>query len=414
MDILLCVSSSGVLKTIQANSPHLVDDAALQKLWERFVRKEFPYLLAGELREHHESAEVGTASPFPVGTWEELYDKLAIKDFFNLQEHKAQAALSMKAISEAKAQKSALLLDDPRKIIAAKPRGQPGASARATQARGNLSAIQKIAQQTRQLTAQRKQALATAPVPKAPTKASGGYQYLVGKSIRKPQGSLKRFHAIENSRQHGEKLAEIERGESVSPIEDETTDKSVSVPVPDPFPVNITTTTTTTTLSTAKKSLTPPAPAPAPSHKPAKTPTTSGAQKGSEKPAPRKGLNLFQNNRFCKGLSPSRTVERTRRSDGTTITKTWIDWSEFNNRRILSTYDPAKRAAALAEEPVIVTTNGGPAKKRGADAISADDNASAATGTSSSRSAAASSTATAPSVKKAKVAGGVFMPPRRK
>lgn len=81
MDILLCVTSSGILKTIQANSAHLLSDDQLQILWERFVVKEFPHLLQQERSLHDRiDEEHGTKSMFPSCSWEQMFDKLALKD----------------------------------------------------------------------------------------------------------------------------------------------------------------------------------------------------------------------------------------------------------------------------------------------------------------------------------------------
>lgn len=304
----------------------------------------------------------------------------------------------MKMLNEEKAQKSTMIIDDPRKIIAAKPRGQPGTAARArtaTQARGSMSAVRKITQQTRDLAAQRRHALASAsPSPSVEVEKR--------RSIRKPVVSLKTARAKEQLLLQRQKSGERKAASASPPL-------AASSKMPASH--------VSKSSAKAARSTTPPTPIPsaATSQKlaltPAPTPATSGpAPKSSAKPAPpRRGLNLFGNNGYSfKGVKPSRAVQYVHNADGSWTTTTWTEWErDLYNRRILATYTPEKRAAALAEKPVVVTTKCHP-KKRGADPISADASPGLAAD-ATVRPMASSS----PLAKKTKTTGGVFMPPRR-
>lgn len=75
MDILRCIPSAGLLKVIQANSPHILQHDQVETLWERFTRREFSYLLRQKITAHKK--EFGDNSYYPVAPWEEVYDLLA-------------------------------------------------------------------------------------------------------------------------------------------------------------------------------------------------------------------------------------------------------------------------------------------------------------------------------------------------
>lgn len=78
MSIMMKIGSSGVLKVILTNSPHLLDEPdKVDLLWERFCRKEFSSLLKQKMSQHSEECAIGI--PFPPESWEEVYNELAIE-----------------------------------------------------------------------------------------------------------------------------------------------------------------------------------------------------------------------------------------------------------------------------------------------------------------------------------------------
>lgn len=283
-----------------------------------------------------------------------------------LREDTAVLAARTMQLNQEKSQKQTTLLADPRVLLKARIKGAPGA--RGPAARGPRNAVQRAADETRQLAIQRKQAMAAAS--KTPTKidvAPKGLQEELRRSdrvIRAPAKKLGQKRALENLR---EKRQELAKKRSASPPVaqsngNDTTGEAAKLTASLPA---ATTTTTKTAPTTPKK------PAPA---------ARTGGMFANSKP-----LSM-------KGMPPTETKQVTGNSNGTVTVTVSIDWTIPRNKQILESYTAAEKAAALAKPATVSTmpTSEYRNKKRGSNAISSDK------GTSPS-AASVSTSATSPS-----------------
>ncbi|KAJ4396874.1 hypothetical protein N0V93_001096 [Gnomoniopsis smithogilvyi] len=391
MDILRCVPTAGLLKVIQANSPHVLQHDQIETLWERFSRKEFSYLLRAKIEAHKK--EFGQDSYFPTVPWEEVYDMLAHEEFLRLREDTALLASRTMQLNKEKTMKQTTLLADPRMLLKARVRGAPGA--RSSPARGPRNAVQKAAEESRQLAVQRKQAIAVASKP--PTKinvAPKGLQDALRISARVIKAPAKKLGQKRIPEVHGDEGHDMTQTRSLTPASASTNGHNKSGDLIKSAVSNASTTATTvkpTLPITIKK----PAPAPAPSR--------TGGIFGSSKP-----LSM-------RGLPPIETKEITNNSNGTVTISVSIDWTSPRNKQILESYSATEKTAALSKPATKTTIPAAEYRKRGCSTISSDDSAgpSASASTSNSMALPSADEATtrqvAPS-KKRKVAPSLFMP----
>lgn len=305
----------------------------------------------------------------------------------------------MRAHEKEKETKKTILVEDPRAIIKAGIRGQPGASFRP---RAAVTPMQKIRERARLESFRRTQAMdkakADIPISSKSQPSSSTPQQI----IRKPSKSLsKRARGLEALRQQREASAKYQRRTaSLSPEGAPAADQSADTKPA----VESTPKAEISSPSAGKKSTTSSATAP---QKSTTTPTVGSVQKT---PAPR----LFQNpaNKLTHAIKEKQIVQH---KDGSRTTTTWYDWTKFHNRQIFGTFGRAEQDRLLAEKPEVVFTPAPGKNKRDFDAISPknDDGAAADKGTIASSPPKDVASSPRP-VKKPRGAAGVFMPARRR
>lgn len=311
-----------------------------------------------------------------------------------LRQDTATLAARTMQLNHEKSKKQTTLLADPRALIKARVRGAPGA--RGPQARGPRNAVQKAADETRQLAIQRKQAMAVASKPRTKIEvAPKGLKDELRRSaqvIKAPAKKLGHKRALEDLRDRRPDLAK-KRSASPPVVQSNGTGKSgEAVKSTASLP---TATTTTTTAATAKSAF----------------PITP------KKPAPIRTGGLFANSKplSMKGMPPVKTKQVTSNSNGTVTITVSIDWTSSQNKQILESYTATEKAAALSQPATISTVPAAEYRKRGFNAISSDKASSPSASTSTSTSATSPSADedaarhAAPS-KRRKTAPSLFMP----
>lgn len=291
-------------------------------------------------------------------------------------------------LNQEKTQKQTTLLADPRVLIKARVRGAPGA--RGPAARGPRNAVQRAADETRQLAIQRRQALAAAS--KTPTKidvAPKGLQDELRRSdrvIRAPAKKLGQKRVLEDLR---DKRQELPKKRSASPpvAQSNGNDKTGEA-------AKVTASLPSAMVTTAKTA-----------------PITP------KKAAPARTGGMFANSKplSMKGMPPTETRQVTGNSNGTVTITISIDWTIPRNKQILESYTATEKAAALSKPATVSTMPTSEyRKKRGSNAISSDKGASPSASVSTSATSPSADEDTprtvAPPSKRRKTAPSLFMP----
>lgn len=334
----------------------------------------------------------------------------------------------MRALEAAKRTNSTILVEDPRAIAHARPRGQSGASFRPRVA---LTPMQKIRERARLESFQRSQAMDKAKVESVVSQRNKDAQTstqsqpsLSSQMIRKPGKSLsQRARNLEALRRQREASENYQRRTySSSPEGPSAADKgSADKPAADQPACS------DKPKSAAAKSAaesTPKAEMPGPSP-PKKSTSSSIPSPQNPITALKSTINyttprLSQNtaNKLSQAIKEKQIIKHT---DGSKTTKMWVDWTKSHNRQILATFGRVEQDRLLTEAPVVVLTPAPGKTKRGSDAIENTDNTNnndrAAHNPSNSARTANSppkEIASSPRpIKKARGAAGVFMPARR-
>lgn len=286
--------------------------------------------------------------------------------------------------------KQTTLLADPRMLHKARVKGAPGA--RIPAARGPRNAVQKAAEESRQLAIQRKQAIAVASKP--PTKIGVAPKGLLealrrnDQIIKAPAKKLGQKRALEGPHDKRHDVAE-RRGTIPPAAQCIGNDKSA-----DAIKFTASNASTKATAVQTALPITPKKPAPA----------RAGGMLASSRP-----LSM-------KGMPPVETKRIFRNSNGTITTSVSIDWNLPHNKQILGSYSATEQAAALAKPATTTTIPAAEHRKRGSCAISSDDSASPSACANASSSATSLSAdedtvrLVAPPYKRRKMPPSLFMP----
>lgn len=291
-----------------------------------------------------------------------------------LREDTAKLASRTMQLNKEKTMKQTTLLADPRALLKARVRGAPGG--RGPVARGPRNAVQKAAEESRQLAMLRKQAIAVASKP--PTKidvAPKGLQdelRRIDQVIKAPTKKLGQKRAVESNRIKGHEMTQ-KRSATPPSAHSNGNEKSGD---------NIKATATSPPITPNKK------PAPA---------RTGGGMFANSKP-----LSM-------KGMPPIETKKITNNSNGTVTISVSIDWTSPRNKQILESYNATEKAAALSKPAKTTTIPAAEYRKRGYSAISSDDSASASNSAASPSADEGTPRPVAP-IKRRKVAPSLFMP----
>lgn len=305
-----------------------------------------------------------------------------------LREDTAVLAARTMQLNQEKSKKQTTLLADPRALIKARVRGAPGA--RGPPARGPRNAVQRAADETRQLAIQRKQAMAVASKPRTKIDvAPKGLKDELRRSaqvIKAPAKKLGHKRALEDL---------------LNETQDPAKKRSVSPPVAQPNgneksgeAVKSTASLPSATTTTTAKSAFPITP---------------------KKPVPARTGGIFANSKplSMKGMPPVKTKQVTSNINGTVTITVSIDWTSPQNKQILESYTATEKAAALSKPATISTVPAAEYRKRGFNAISSDKAFSPSASTSTSATSPSADEDThrplAPS-KRRKTAPSLFMP----